>query len=247
LPKVVYRAHARRHQPQHIRISVPGWAGDKQPRADGSHEQAWHCLPFSESARYGVELLYPFDVELSVTHDGQRVHLDADWGAPPEPDTMWPPFRPFGEDFYSYQLSLDLAVPPGWAIRSEPHPRYFTDPTNSTPLAVPALIRSEWWPMTYFCIFKAPPPGTTHVFRRGEPFISFIVIPADPDLTLEPMDADRAAQREMRGRRLAISRDALAAGTRWTSSTNTVFDGTYRNMARAARARAKAVETDGTD
>jgi hypothetical protein len=146
LPKVSFRDHGRRHQPQRARISVPGWAGDQQPRADGSHEQAWHCLPFSESARYGLELLYPFNVELRVTNDGRQVQLDADWGAPPSADLMWPPFRPFGDDFYSYQLSLDLAVPPSWAIRSEPHPRYFTDATNTTPLAVPALIRSDWCP-----------------------------------------------------------------------------------------------------
>lgn len=150
---------------------------------------------------------------------------------------MWPPFRAFGEDFYSYQLSLDLEVPAGWAVRTEPHPRYYTDPTNSTPLAVPALIRSEWWPMMFFCIFKAPPPGVTHIFRKGEAFISFIVLPAEPELQLQRMDDEAAAQREMRARRLAMSRDRLAEGSRWLSSTNTVFDGTYRNLFRAARAR----------
>ncbi len=68
------------------------------------------------------------------------------------------------------------------------------------------------------------------------PFIRLIVLPADPDLDLQPMTPEEAAQREMRARRLAASRDRLAEGTRWLSSTNTVFDGTYRNMARAARA-----------
>lgn len=244
MPVIKYRSHGDRSTPHAIRITVPGWAGSQEPRADGSHEQPWHCIPFSESARYGVELLYPFDVELRVESVNGRVRLDAEWGEPPEPDMMWPPFRAFGEDYYSYQLSLDLAAPAGWAIRSEPHPRYYTDATNTTPLAVPALIRSDWWPMTYFCIFKAPPPGVTHVFRKGEPFISFICIPDDPDLHLEPMGGEEAAQREIRARRLAASRDTLARGTRWLSSTNTIFDGTYRNMARAARAHAKTVDED---
>ena len=102
-------------------------------------------------------------------------------------------------------------------------------------------------PLTYFCILKVPPPGVTHIFRKNEPFISFIVIPADPELELAPMEPELAAQREMRARRLALSRDALAEGTRWTSSTNTVFDGTYRNMARAARARAKTVKSQDGD
>ena len=237
MPLVKYRLHGDRPPPQPIRVTVPGWAGDKQPRADGSHEQAWHCIPFSESARYGLELLYPFAQELRVTNVDGAVQLDADWSTPPSDGTMWPPFRTFGADFYSYQLSLDLAVPDGWAVRTEPHPRYFTDATNTTPLAVPALIRTEWWPMMYFCIFKAPPPGVTHIFRQGEPFISLIVLPADPDIDLQPMDDEEAAQRELRARRLAASRDQLAEGTRWLSATNTIFDGTYRNLARAARGR----------
>ncbi|MBB3957612.1 hypothetical protein [Novosphingobium sediminicola] len=239
MPVVSYRSYGDRSDPQQIRITVPGWAGSSEQRVDGSHEQPWHCIPFSESARYGVELLYPFDPELHVRSVDGKVVLEADWGAPPEEGAMWPPFRAFGEDYYSYQLSLDLAAPPGWAIRCEPHPRFFTDATNSTPLAVPALIRSEWWPMINFCIFKAPPPGTTHVFRKGEPFISFICIPSEPELELLAMGREDAAQREMRSRRLSASRDALAEGTRWLSSTNTVFDGTYRNMARAARAHAR--------
>ena len=89
--------------------------------------------------------------------------------------------------------------------------------------------------MMFFCIFKAPPKGGVHVFRKGEPFISLIALPADPELELVKMDGDEAAQSEMRSRRLAASRDNLAEGTRWVSTTNTVFDGTYRNMYRAAR------------
>ncbi len=244
MPIVKLRVHDDRPKPTPIRITVPGWAGTKDPRADGSHEQAWHCIPFSESARYGLELLYPFEEEMRVTTVDGQVRLDADWGPPPASGLTWPPFRIFGEDFYSYQLSLDLEVPPGWAVRTEPHPRYFTDSRNETPLAVPALIRSDWWPMMFFCIFKAPPPGVTHVFRKGEGFISFIVLPADPDLTLVAMTEEEAAQREMRARRLAVSRDKLAEGTRWLSATHTIFDGTYRNMARAARAQQKNADPE---
>jgi hypothetical protein len=244
MPVVKYRQLAHRPPPQPIRLAVPGWVGDKQPRTDGNREQPWHCVPFTEGARYGFEVLYPFDVELRVRTVDDCVSLEADWGEPPENEPMWPPFRSFGPEYYSYQLSLDLAVPPGWAVRCEPHPRFYTDATHSTPLAVPALIRSDWWPMIYFCIFKAPPPHTTHIFRKGEPMIAFIAIPEDPDLTIMSMDSEEAAQREMRSRRLAASRDALAAGTRWSSNTDTIFDGTYRNLARAARSVARA---DGND
>ena len=237
MPHVKYRLHGHRFPPQPIQPPIPGWAGEAQPRADGNHEQPWHCTPFSESARYGVELLYPFDEELKVTSHKGGVKLDAKWKDPPDPDMMWPPFRTFGEDYYSYQLSLDLAVPAGWAVRTEPHPRFFTDPTNTTPLAVPAMIRTEWWPMMFFCIFKAPPKGATHIFRKGEPFIALTVIPAEPELDLQPMGEEEAAERELKARRIAANRDALSEGTRWLSSTNTVFDGTYRHMFRAAKQR----------
>jgi hypothetical protein len=240
MPTLKYRLHGHRPPPQPVQLQIPGWAGAQQPRADGNHEQPWHCTPFSESARYGVELLYPFAEELRVSWFRGRVLLEADWGEPVDPEMMWPPFRSFGEDYYSYQLSLDLQVPPGWAVRTEPHPRYFTDPTNTTPLAVPALVRSEWWPMMFFCIFKAPPKGVTHVFRQGEPFMSLIVLPADPELDLQAMTEAEAAERELRARRIAASRDSLAESTRWTSTTNTVFDGVYRQMLRSAKARDRA-------
>ena len=236
MPLVKYRVHGRRPPPRPVEMPIPGWAGAAQPRADGSHEQPWHCTPLSESSRYGVELLYPFKAELKVTTVDGRVRLEADWGEP-EDDAMWPPFRAFGEGFYSHQLSLDMEVPPGWALRTEPHPRYYTDETHTTPLAVPALIRTEWWPMVFFCIFKAPPPGVTHVFRKDEPFISLIVLPAEPELELRSMSEEEAAERELRARRIAANRDALSESSRWLSTTDTVFDGTYRHMLRAAKAR----------
>ena len=243
MPLVKYRLHGRRSAPQVIKVPVPGWGGEPQPRLDGNHEQPWHCTPFSESARYGVELLYPFDEELRVYRQDGKTVLEAEWGDPPD-DMMWPPFRTFGEDYYSYQLSLDLLPPPGWAVRTEPHPRFYTDPTNTTPLAVPALIRTEWWPMMYFCIFKMPPQGMTHIFRKGEPFMSMIVLPAEPELTLEEMPEDESAERELRSRRIAASRDKLAGNTHWTSSTKTIFDGTYRRMYSAAKKKQHESDPD---
>ena len=48
---------------------------------------------------------------------------------------------------------------------------------------------------------------------------------------------DFTAEREMRGRRIHASRPTLAADTTWTSDTDTVFDGTYRHLLRAAKAK----------
>jgi hypothetical protein len=135
-------------------------------------------------------------------------------------------------------VSLDLKVEPGMAFRTEPHPRFFTDPTDTTPIAVPALIRN-WWPMMFFMVFKSPGEGRTHIFRKGEAFAQIIVIPEQADFDLEPMGEDEAAERELQSRRIHASRATLSADTQWVSDTNTVFDGTYRHILGAAAERAR--------
>src|SRR6476469_2326902 len=99
------------------KLEMPGWAGKPEPRRDGSHEHVWHCIPFSEGAQYGIELFYPYDNALRVTT--------------PDSGLDWPPFRTFGEKYYTYQVLLDLKVEEGLAIRTEPHPRFYTDSTDS--------------------------------------------------------------------------------------------------------------------
>lgn len=234
---VKYRLFEPRLQPRRTRLDVPGWAGVPQPRRDGSHEQAWHCMPFIESAQYGIELFYPYDNELRVARRDGRVALEGDFGPDPETGINWPPFREFGEGYYTYQLLLDLKLPAELAVRAEPHPRVYTSEADDVPVAVPALLRTNWWPMISFVVFKAPPEGRVHVFRPGEPFMQFLIVPAEPAFALQEMDEEEAAEREMRGRRIHASRDTLGRASRWTSSTNTVFDGTYRQLLRAARGR----------
>jgi len=238
MEKVKYRLNEPRLAPRRTKLEIPGWAGERSPRADGSHEQVWHCVPFSEGAQYGIELFYPYDNELHVsTRDGQLV-LEGEWGEPPSDGVQWPPFRNFGDNFYTYQLLLDLKVEKGLAIRTEPHPRFYTDRNDTVPVAVPALIRN-WWPMVFFCVFKAPAEGRTHIFRPNEPFAQIIVIPEEASFELEPMSEDESAERELQARRIYANRPKLAAGTEWMSSTDTVFDGTYRHLHRVAKEKAR--------
>jgi hypothetical protein len=233
-----YRLFEPRLCPRRTKLEVPGWAGQREPRKDGSHEYAWHCVPFSESARYGIELFYPFDNELRVTTQDGHLILDGDFGPDPDTGVQWPPFRNFGDQFYTYQILLDLKVEEGFAIRIEPHPRFYTDQTDTVPIPVPALLR-RWWPMMNFAVFKSPAEGRTHIFRPGEPFAQVLVIPAEIDLELVEMDEEEAAERELQSRRIHASRDTLSANTRWVSATNTVFDGTYRFLLSAAQAKNK--------
>ena len=49
------------------------------------------------------------------------------------------------------------------------------------------------------------------------------------------MSEEEAAERELQARRIYASRSALSADTQWTSSSDTVFDGTYRRIFGAAK------------
>jgi len=238
MSKVKYRLNDPRLAPRRTKLDIPGWAGTREPRANGSREQVWHCVPFSEGAQYGIELFYPYDNELHVSTTDGRLVMTGDWGEPPDSGVQWPPFRNFGDTFYTYQILLDLKVEKGLAIRTEPHPRFYTDRTDTVPIAVPALIRN-WWPMLFFCVFKAPAEGRTHIFRPNEPFAQIIVIPEEASFELEPMNEEEASERELQARRIYNSRPKLSAGTEWTSSSDTVFDGTYRHLHRAAKDKAR--------
>jgi hypothetical protein len=238
LQKVKYRLNDPRLAPRRTKLEIPGWAGERDPRKDGSREQVWHCVPFSEGAQYGIELFYPYDNELHVSTKDGRLILEGDWGEQPDNGLQWPPFRNFGGMYYTYQLLLDLKVPQGFAIRTEPHPRFYSDSTDTVPIAVPALIRN-WWPMVFFCVFKSPAEGRTHIFRPGEPFAQIIVIPEEAPFELGPMTEEEAAERELQARRIYANRPNLAKGTEWLSSTETVFDGTYRHLHRAAKEKAR--------
>ncbi len=240
---VKYRLVEPRLKPRRTKLEMPGWGGKAEPRKDGSHEQVWHCMPFTEGAQYGIELFYPYDNELRVTKRDGHVAFDGDFRTEPDNGLQWPPFRAFGENYYTYQLLLDLKVDEDMAIRTEPHPRYYTDTNDDVPLAVPALLRTNWWPMISFVVFKAPPEGRTHIFRLGEPFMQIVFLPVEPQFELVEMDEEEEAEREMRGRRIHASRDTLSKETEWTSSTDTVFDGTYRHILRAAKAKAKRDKT----
>jgi hypothetical protein len=225
-------------RPRRTKMEIPGWAGDREPRADGSMEQVWHCMPFTEGAQYGIEIFYPYSNELRVTTRDGKLILDGDFGPAPESGVNWPPFRNFGDKYYTHQLLLDINPGEGLAIRTEPHPRFYSDTTDTVPIAVPALVRN-WWPMLFFVVFKSPREGGTHIFRPGEPMMQIIVVPEEANFELADMTLEEQAERELRSRRIYAARDTLSSDTHWHSRSRTVFDGTYRHILRAAKAKTK--------
>lgn len=234
MPTVKYRSINPNLRPRRTRLEVPGWAGEPDPRANGSHEYPWHCIPFSEAVRAGFELCYPYNDELCVTMKGGVLIFGGNFADSSEPGAGRPPFRSFGKEYYTYQVLIDLKVDKGFAIKTETHPRFYTDTSGTVPIAVPAVLQ-HWWPMIFFVVFKAPAEGQTHIFRLGEPFMQVTVVQAEAKFELVEMPEEEAAERELQSERIYASRSTLSADTQWVSSTNTAFDGTYRRLFGAAR------------
>jgi hypothetical protein len=67
MQEIKFRLVNPRLKPRRTKLEMPGWAGKPEPRTDGSHEYAWHCVPFTEGAQYGIEIFYPYENELHVT------------------------------------------------------------------------------------------------------------------------------------------------------------------------------------
>jgi hypothetical protein len=65
------------------------------------------------------------------------------------------------------------------------------------------------------------------------------VIPEEAPFELEPMNEEESAERELQARRIYANRPNLSGDTEWLSSTDTVFDGTYRHLHRAAKEKAR--------
>jgi hypothetical protein len=234
MPTVKYRAYHPAMQPRRTRLEVPGWAGLQEPRTDGSHEYPWHCVPFSEAARAGLELCYPYDEALCVSTRNGALTFESGSGQVLQPGGDGPPFRSFGREYFTFRSSIDIKPEPAWAIKVETHPRFYTDTSGTAPIAVPAILHA-WWPMVNFLVFKSPAEGATHIFRPGEPFVLMTMVPAEQSVEVVPMPEEEAAERELISRRIYASRSTLAQGTHWVSATNTAFDGTYRLLSGAAR------------
>jgi len=62
---IKYRMTGENLRPRRTKLEIPGWAGQPEPRVDGSHEYAWHCVPFSGSSRILVGKKPGCDVAMS--------------------------------------------------------------------------------------------------------------------------------------------------------------------------------------
>ena len=232
-----YRSVSGATPPRRIRLEIPGWAGQRVS-GEGAAAQPWHCQPFAEGATHGLELVYPYRSECRVENHGGTLRFVGDLAAEVDGVELPHPFGVFAPGFYGMTTALDLMPPPGYALRLGPHPRYFTDETGQVPLALPGHLQ-RFWPRQFFAVFRAPPEGSVHVFRPGEPYAQLLLVPAGETYRVMPMEPELERERATEDRQVTLLTYFLAKRL-WRSDTQHWFDDKYKQLLRIFRRGGRA-------
>ena len=189
---IKFRTWAKGQPPTRIKLEVPGWGGNKQ----ASNAQPWHCKPFIDGATYGLEIVYPFDTEVTVTSDGNGV-CNFEMESNKEWDTygMSTPFVSFAPFHFGFTSSLDIKTEEGYGILVLPHSRFFTDVKGEVPVPSIGLIESDWWPNIFFIAFKAPLLNQKYIFKKGEGIAQILVVPKKINYNICKMDSKEEQER----------------------------------------------------
>ena len=217
--------NADKYPPKRIKLEIPGWAGVDKNHSFGAIPQPWHCPPFVEGNTYGLELIYPFDSECIVKNVDGKIVFDCDFSKEEGYDNSDPPFQCFAPGHFGFTSSFDFLPPKDHVIRIEPHPKYFTDHTWTTPLAVPGHIHGEWWTKIFFIVFKQPPSGGRYIFRKGEPYAQILILPKKVDYKIEEMTpVEKFKRMHLDNNSKLFIKDS------WKDHNGNVFDDKYRNI-----------------
>lgn len=175
-----YRTWYNGVAPSPIKLDIPGWAGLPNKHTNGDKPMPWHCIPFVEGSTYGLELYYPFEGECVVSLDENgNVKFEGDFSedAKNVSNISFPPFLSFSPGHFGMTSAVDIQAPDGYILRTEPHPRYYTDDTGVVPCCVPGHLQTEWWPKIFFVVFKNPIKGQKIIFKKNEPYGQILVLP----------------------------------------------------------------------
>jgi len=244
--QIKYSTSGKALPPRPIRLQIPGWAGSPDLKmVNGSEPQPWHCPPFCDGATEGLELVYHYDTECHVYHENGDLKID--WDYAKEPGGVlggdeFGLFAPKPAKFYFFASLVDMQAPPGYVLRTQPHPRFYTDDTGTVPAAVVGHVQTEWWPKKLFVVFKAPKPGERHIFRKGEPYVQVTFVPQQQTCQLVPMTAEENAPRRAQEQGIVRSKSFIAKDV-WHNGSGAEFSDHYRVLARAfAREGKSAVQ-----
>ena len=216
-------------------MKIPGWSGEPVKRKNGSEPQPWHCPPFVDAATYGLEFVYPYENECHVIND--KGNLRIEWNYAKEPGIQLTGvefnfFFPHPPRFYFFATGIDLQAPPGNVIRVQPHPRFFTDATETVPAAVCGHVQTEWWPKKIFIVFKVPAPGQRHIFRKDEPYVQLFAVPHRMPYDAVRMEPEEEAQRRRLEDDITQSASHIARNV-WHNPFGQEFKDHYKVMGRA--------------
>src|SRR5438105_2713472 len=232
--EIKYRTSGKALPPQPIRIQVPGWGGSADRKMENNSEpQPWHCRPFTDGATYGLELLFPYDTEARIVNEAGVVRIDWDHrnehGDAPKGNEFGI-FNTTPHQYYLFQTGVDLRAPPGHVLQTQPHPRFFTDLTGTAPVALIGQIQTEWWPRT-FVVFKAPPSGQQHVFRKGEPYVQIVFLPQRMTYKPTKMSPEEESRRSELQRGIANSTTYVSNNV-WHNPEGGQFSNHYKILSR---------------
>lgn len=236
---VKYRTWYRGQAPSPIKLEIPGWAGHDKDHNNGAIPQPWHCPPFVEGSTYGHELIYPFKSECIVkTINGQIVFegdfSNEDWNLNENGKTIEgdqakmssAPMMSFAPSHYGMSSSLDMEPPEGYVLRTEPHPRFYTDTTGTVPCMLAGHIQ-RWWSRIFFVVFKAPREGEMHIFKPGDPYGQVLFLPQKNNVRFQPFSPEEVAERESRERRIGEYGHKIATHV-WKDHKYCTFDNKYK-------------------
>jgi len=217
-------------------MKVGDWAGPPQKMVDGSEPQPWHCLPFTEGSTYGLELVYPYETECQVVGENGTIHFNWDFAREPGQALGGGEFVAFApreaSKYYFFNTGLDIQPPPGHVTRTEPHPRYFTDDSETVPLAMIGHLQGEWYSRRVFVVFRGPRQGQRHIFRKGEPYAQLLFVPQKVNYSTVPLSAEEDSLRRKLEAGVGTTK-ALIADNIWHNKAGVPFNNHYKILARA--------------
>ena len=228
---VKYRTFYQGKAPAPIKLDIPGWAGDPNDHKDGDVPQPWHCVPFVEGSTYGLEIYWGFDTEYEVVSEGGAVKFigDASEEMKKCPDVSFPPFSQFAPGHFGLSSCVDVMVPDGYTLRIEPHPKYYTDETWTTPLVIPGHINTAMWPKIFFLVFKNPAPGQKYIFRKHEPIAQLLVLPRKVAYDIQRMSPAEENGRNAQDNRITSLCKRFVTND-WRDHRGNNFDDKYKIM-----------------
>jgi len=215
--------------PQPIRLQVPGWAGEADKMANGATPQPWHCRPYADAAVYGLELVFAGNDEVTVSREADAIVFRKN-GIPLTMNDCG--MNAAGPHHYAFGTNLDIEVPPGFILRVEPHPRFYTDTSGNVAAAIPGHIGPIWYD-GLFIVFKNPLFNETHVFRPGLPYAQVFLVPEQARYQVELMS--QHDQQVRIARRERIGEYAKATARFWQSNDGGWFNDQYKRLYKAFR------------